>query len=128
MTRDARSRGDVRRRTITGTGPAPSRVEAGRTVGNLLADDVDEHPVALVDTAMSCARSSHLPADTGITTLEPKTNSVRAVTQATGRVDAEGTVVPSGRRVATTETRVREPNGTRSAHATSTCLILRGKR
>jgi len=53
---------------------------------------------------------------------------VRAITPATGRVYAEGTVVHSGGRVATTEARVYDSDGTLYAHATSTCLILRGPR
>jgi len=112
-------------------------VEPGRTVFSMLADEVHENPMgtmhggvvaALVDTAMGCALSSRLPADAGFTTLELKTNYVRAITQATGRVYAEGTVVHSGGRVATTEARVTDSNGTLYAHATSTCLILRGAR
>jgi uncharacterized protein (TIGR00369 family) len=112
-------------------------VEPGRTVFSLLADELHENPMGtmhggivatLVDTAMGCALSSRLPADAGFTTLELKTNFVRAITQATGRIYAEGTVVHSGGRVATTEARVHDSNGTLYAHATSTCLILRGAR
>jgi uncharacterized protein (TIGR00369 family) len=112
-------------------------VEPGRTVFSLLADEVHENPMGtmhggivatLVDTAMGCALSSRLPADAGFTTLELKTNFVRAITPATGRIYAEGTVVHAGGRVATTEARVLDANGTLYAHATSTCLILRGKR
>ena len=112
-------------------------VELGRTVFSMLADEVHENPMgtmhggmvaALVDTAMGCALSSRLPVDAGFTTLELKTNYVRAITQATGRVYAEGLVLHSGGRVATTEARVHDSNGTLYAHATSTCLILRGSR
>ena len=53
-------------------------------------------------------RRRRCPADAGFTTLELKTNYVRAITQATGRVYAEGTVVHSGGRVATTEARVHD--------------------
>jgi uncharacterized protein (TIGR00369 family) len=112
-------------------------VSAGRTVFSMLADEVHENPMgtmhggivaALVDTAMGCALSSLLPADAGFTTLELKTNYVRAVTQATGRIYAEGSVVHSGGRVATTEARVHDESGALYAHATSTCLITRGTR
>jgi uncharacterized protein (TIGR00369 family) len=110
-------------------------VGEGRTVFSIFADEIHENPMgtmhggivaALVDTAMGCAVSSILPANAGFTTLELKTNYVRAITQATGRVYAEGTVVHSGGRVATTEARVHDDNGALYAHATSTCLILRG--
>ena len=103
----------------------------------MLADEVHDNPMgsmhggivaALVDTAMGCAVSSRLDADSGFTTLELKTNYVRAITQTTGRVFAEGIVVHAGGRVATTEARVHDANGTLYAHATSTCMILRGTR
>lgn len=109
-------------------------VEAGRTVFSMLADELHENPMGtmhggivttLVDTAMGCALSSTLAADSGFTTLELKTNFVRAITQATGRIHAEGTVVHSGGRVATTEARVYDDSGALYAHATSTCLISR---
>ena len=112
-------------------------VEPGRTVFSMEADEVHENPMgtmhggivaALVDTAMGCALSSRLPAKAGFTTLELKTNYVRAITQATGRIYAEGMVLHSGGRVATTEARVHDSEGTLYAHATSTSLILRGTR
>ena len=112
-------------------------VAPGRTVFSMLADEVHENPMGtmhggivatLVDTAMGCALSSLLPADAGFTTLELKTNFVRAITQATGRIYAEGSVVHTGGRVATTEARVHDDSGALYAHATSTCLILRGAR
>jgi uncharacterized protein (TIGR00369 family) len=112
-------------------------VGSGRTVFSMLADEMHENPMGtmhggivatLVDTAMACALSSLLPADAGFTTLELKTSYVRAITQATGRVYAEGLVVHSGGRVATTEARVRDESGTLYAHATSTCLISRERR
>jgi uncharacterized protein (TIGR00369 family) len=112
-------------------------VEPGRTVFSMLADEMHENPMGtmhggmiatLVDTAMGCAVASQLAANDGFTTLELKTNVVRAITPGTGRVYAEGVVVHSGGRVALTEARVHDDNGTLYAHATSTCLILRGAR
>jgi len=112
-------------------------VTQGRTVFSMFADEIHENPMGtmhggivatLVDTAMGCALSSRLPADAGFTTLELKTNYVRAITQATGRIYAEGTVLHSGGRVAMTEARVHDSTGTLYAHATSTCMILRGTR
>ena len=82
----------------------------------------------LVDTAMGCAVLSTLDADASFTTLELKTNYVRAITPGTGRVHAEGKVVHVGGRVATTEARVYDDAGTLYAHATSTCLISRAGR
>jgi uncharacterized protein (TIGR00369 family) len=113
------------------------QVERGRTVFSIVADELHENPMGamhggivatLVDTAMGCAVSSTLPADASVTTLELKTNYVRAITNATGRVFAEGNVVHSGGRVATTEARVYDESGTLYAHATSTCMISRTRR
>jgi uncharacterized protein (TIGR00369 family) len=109
---------------------------SGRTVFSMIADELHENPMGtmhggivatLVDTAMGCAVSSTLPADAGFTTLELKTNYVRAITLATGRIHAEGRVVHGGGRVATTEARVYDDAGTLYAHATSTCLISRSR-
>ena len=112
-------------------------LERGRTVFSVVADELHENPMGtmhggivatLVDTAMGCAVSSTLPADAGFTTLELSTNFVRAITQSTGRVHAEGHVVHSGGRVVTTEARVYDDAGTLYAHAKSTCLVLRSTR
>jgi uncharacterized protein (TIGR00369 family) len=112
-------------------------VAPGRAVFSMLSEEVHENPMGtmhggivatLVDTAMGCALSSQLPAGDAFTTLELKTNFVRAITPATGRIYAEGSVIHSGGRVATTEARVHDADGTLYAHATSTCLILRGTR
>lgn len=81
----------------------------------------------LLDTAMSCAVHTTLPAGVGYTTLELKVSLVRPITGATGRVRAEGTVVHPGRRVATAEGRlVAERDGKLLAHATTTCLVVEG--
>jgi uncharacterized protein (TIGR00369 family) len=112
-------------------------LERGRTVFSIVADELHENPMGtmhggivatLVDTAMGCAVSSTLPADAGFTTLELSTNFVRAITQSTGRVHAEGRVVHGGGRVITTEARVYDDAGTLYAHAKSTCLIQRRTR
>jgi uncharacterized protein (TIGR00369 family) len=109
-------------------------LERGRTVFSLVADELHENPMGtmhggivatLVDTAMGCAVASTLPADATFTTLELGTQYVRAITSATGRVYADGRVVHSGGRIATTEARVIDDAGTLYAHATSTCLITR---
>jgi uncharacterized protein (TIGR00369 family) len=112
-------------------------LERGRTVFSVVVDELHENPMGtmhggivatLVDTAMGCAVSSTLPADAGFTTLELSTNFVRAITQSTGRVRAEGRVVHGGGRVVTTEARVFDDSGTLYAHAKSTCLVLRSER
>jgi uncharacterized protein (TIGR00369 family) len=81
--------------------------------------------VTLLDSAMGSAVHSLLPAGVGYTTLEIKTNLLRAITLDTGPVRAEGTVVHAGRRTALAEGRLTDAAGKLLAHATSTCLILR---
>jgi uncharacterized protein (TIGR00369 family) len=117
-------------------GMSLDELQHGRTVFSMVADELHENPMGtmhggivatLVDTAMGCAVSSTLPADASFTTLELKTNYVRPITLATARVHAEGRVVHSGGRVATTDARVYDDAGTLYAHATSTCLITRNR-
>ena len=74
---------------------------------------------------MGCAVHSTLPAGSGYTTLELKVNFTRPISEATGRIRAEGTIVHRGGRVATAEGRVfAEDSGKLLAHGTTTCLIL----
>jgi uncharacterized protein (TIGR00369 family) len=78
----------------------------------------------LLDSCMGCAVQSHLPAGTGYTTLEFKVNLVRAITDTTGPIRAEGRSLHVGRRAATAEGRVVDASGTLLAHGTTTCLIF----
>lgn len=81
--------------------------------------------MTLLDSAMGCAVHSTLPAGSAYTTLEVKTNFVRALTAGTGRVLATGEVLHRGSRVATAEGRiVAEDSGKLLAHASTTCLIM----
>src|SRR5215208_5631970 len=79
----------------------------------------------LLDSATGCAVQTTLPAGVGYTTLELKTNFVRAITRDTGRVLCEAEVVHRGGTIATAEARLRaESDGKLLAHGTSTCLII----
>ncbi len=80
--------------------------------------------LTLMDSAMSCAVQTMLPAGTGYTTLEVKLNFVRGVTAKTGRMRAEGKIVHSGARTAIAEGRFVDQDGKLYAHATTTCFIL----
>jgi uncharacterized protein (TIGR00369 family) len=82
----------------------------------------------LLDSAMGCAVHSALPAGTGYTTLELKTNLLRPLTRQTGRLRCEGQVVHVGGRIATAEGRLVDAQGTLYAHATTTCMIFRPPR
>lgn len=82
--------------------------------------------MTLLDSTMGCAVQTTLPAGTGYTTLEAKTNLVRAITADTGKLRAIGKVVHSGSRIATAEGRLEDLQGRLYAHATTTCIILKG--
>ena len=79
----------------------------------------------LLDSATGCAVQTTLPVGVTYTTLELKTNFVRAITRDTGRVLCEAEVVHRGGTIATAEGRLRaESSGKLLAHGTSTCLII----
>jgi uncharacterized protein (TIGR00369 family) len=81
--------------------------------------------LTLLDSAMGCAVHTLLEAGVGYTTIEVKTNFVRAITADTGLIRCEGVVIHSGSRVATAEGKLTDANGKLLAHGTTTCLILR---
>jgi uncharacterized protein (TIGR00369 family) len=78
----------------------------------------------LLDSAMSCAIHSTLPAEVGYTTVEMKINYVRPITAASGRLRAIGQVIHTGRRVGTAEGKIVDDNEKLYAHGTTTCLIF----
>jgi uncharacterized protein (TIGR00369 family) len=78
----------------------------------------------LLDSAVACAIHSTLPAGRSYTTLELKTNMVRALTRDVPYVRAEGKVIQVGRQIGISEGRIVGPDGTLYAHATTTCLIF----
>jgi uncharacterized protein (TIGR00369 family) len=78
----------------------------------------------LLDSAVGCAIQTMLPQGTGYTTLELKVNLVRALTDKTGPVRAEGKVIQVGRSVGIAEGRLVDVDGKLYAHATTTCLIF----
>lgn len=81
----------------------------------------------LLDSAMACAVQSLLPAGTGYTTLEIKANYLRPITDTTGTITCEGTIIHLGRRIATAEARVTDATGKLYASGTTTCLLLQGE-
>ncbi len=78
----------------------------------------------LLDSCVGCAVHSTLTAGKGYTTVELKVNYVRAVTDTTGPVRAEGKIIALGGRIATAEGRLIDAKGRLLAHATTTCLLF----
>ena len=78
----------------------------------------------LLDSCMACCLQTMVDKGFGYTTLELKVNLVRPITDATGRVRAEGRVLHCGRRTGTSEGRLTDAQGRLLAHGTTTCLIF----
>lgn len=113
-----------------------SEVEDGRAVFECLAGEQHYNPIGVVhgglamtllDSAMTCAIQTRAAAGSGFTTVEAKTNFLRPITAATGRIRAIGTLVHAGSRLATAEGRVLDAAGKLYAHATTTCIVLNGR-
>ena len=89
----------------------------GTVHGGILCD--------LADAAMGMAYFSTLEAGESFTTLELKINYLRPFW--TGKLVANGRVVSRGRTVGLTACDVLDAEGRLIAHATSTCMTLRGE-
>jgi uncharacterized protein (TIGR00369 family) len=82
---------------------------------------------SMLDSALGCAVFSTMTKGETWTTLELKLNFVRALSQDTGLVRAEGRVIHRGRTVATSEGTLKDRAGKLYAHATTTCLVMPAK-
>jgi uncharacterized protein (TIGR00369 family) len=78
----------------------------------------------LLDSAIGHNIVSRLPAGGSFTTLEIKVAYLRAMTEETGAVHTDTTIVSLGRRVASVESRLLDASGRVYATASSTCLII----
>ena len=115
-------------------GMLPVEVSEGRAVFAAEPAEYHYNPIGLVhgglaatllDSATGCAVQTTLPVGVGYTTIELKTNFVRAMTRDTGRVLCEAEVVHRGGTIATAEGRLfAEATGKLLAHGLSTCLIV----
>jgi uncharacterized protein (TIGR00369 family) len=81
----------------------------------------------LLDSAVACSVQSTLAKGETYTTLELKLNLVRALTEETGLVRAEGRIIHRGRTTATAEGQLRDRIGKLYAHASTTCMIFPAK-
>ena len=79
----------------------------------------------LVDSAMSCAIWTTLPAGIGWTTMELKLGLVRPVTLGSGRLVCVGALINVGQRSGAAEARVHDAKGKLCAYASTTCMIFR---
>lgn len=110
-------------------------VERGRAVVSLQAEARHANPMGtlhggiladLADAAMGMAYASTLAEGEAFTTLELKINFLRPVWNA--RLTATGTVKQRGSTVGLTECDVVDEDGRLIAHASSTCMTLRGEK
>jgi uncharacterized protein (TIGR00369 family) len=134
---------EIMRSLVTGELPPPPiadtlgftlvEVDHGRAVFECVPAEYHYNPIGVVhaglaatllDSAMGCAFATTLDAGVGWTTLELKANFTRALTADTGLVRCVGSVVHPGRRVATTEARLEDTEGSLYAHGSSTILVL----
>jgi uncharacterized protein (TIGR00369 family) len=81
----------------------------------------------LLDTALSCAVNTVMPAGSVFTTLEMKINYIRAIRRENSPLTCTGTVVHAGARTATAEGRIVDANGKLYAHGTVTCIQFKEK-
>ena len=109
-------------------------VEPGRAVVELEADRRHANPMGTVhggilcdiaDAAMGIAYASGLDEGETFTTLELKINFLKPVR--TGHLTATGRIVKAGRTVGLVECDVTDERASLVAHATSTCMTLRGE-
>jgi uncharacterized protein (TIGR00369 family) len=81
----------------------------------------------LLDSAVGCAVQTTLAAGQAYTTAELSVNLVRGARLDGGPLRAIGTVLHSGRQLATAEGKIVDAQGRLYAHATTTCLVFEGR-
>jgi uncharacterized protein (TIGR00369 family) len=105
-------------------GVATMRLEAGEQHANPMGTLHGGILCDLADAAMGMAFFSTLDEGESFTTLELKINYVRPFW--TGTLLAHGNVISRGKTVGLTECRIVDDQDRLIAHATSTCMALRG--
>ncbi len=112
----------------------PVELEAGRVVFegepkqfvfNPIGSVHGGYAAAMLDTVLGCSIQSTLEAGQGYTTVELKVNYVRAMTDTTGFVRAEGKIVHVGKSLATAEAKLYgRDDGKLYAHGSTTCFVF----
>jgi uncharacterized protein (TIGR00369 family) len=109
-------------------------MERGRATFHLTARPEHASPLGtlqggilcvLADAAMGAAYASLLEDDESFATLELKTNYLKPVWS--GRITATAEVLKAGRTIGLVDCRMTDESGSLVAHATSTCMTLRGE-
>jgi uncharacterized protein (TIGR00369 family) len=109
-------------------------VEYGRVTASLSTRPEMANPLGtlhggicatLLDAAMGCAVHTTLDAGVGYGTLELKVNYIRSVPVDGVKLTATANTIHVGRKTATAEGRVYDPQGGLVAHGTTTCIIHR---
>lgn len=98
--------------------------EPGLSVYNPIGSVHGGYAATLLDSACGIAVHSQLAVGQGYTTLELKVSYLRGLTEASGRVRAEGRIISMGRRVAFAEATLVDGTGRLCATATSTLLVF----
>ncbi len=80
---------------------------------------------AILDAAVGYAVHSTLPAGTGYTTLELKTNYLRPISMETGTIRCIGSIIHRGSRVALAQADMVDRDDLLYTHAVSTCLLFK---
>ena len=78
----------------------------------------------LLDSAMGCAVHTTMPPGRAYTTAELSVNLVRAAKLDGKPLRVRGTVLHTGRQLATAEGRIVDADGKLYAHGTTTCLVF----
>jgi uncharacterized protein (TIGR00369 family) len=107
-----------------GEGTAVFELKPGEHLYNPIASVHGGIMCTMLDSALSCAVHTLVPAGRAYTTAELKVNFVRPITRDTPLVRAEGRVIHPGRQLATSEGRIVDERGRLYAHGTATCLIF----
>jgi uncharacterized protein (TIGR00369 family) len=96
----------------------------GRAVYNPIGTVHGGYAATLLDSALGCAIHSTLAPGQAYSTAELKISYLRAMTEATGPVRAEGKALHVGRRIGFAEGRITDEAGRVYATASTTCVVF----
>lgn len=82
------------------------------------------YAATLLDSCMTCAVHTTLPAGMGTTTVDLNITFLKPMSARTGEVTARGEVIASGRRIATARSTLTDADGRVLATGTTTCLVF----